>query len=79
MSFPFVPTVPLAVALWAAADPAEPLEPNVLVILSDDMGYSDLGCYGGEIRTPSLDTLPAGGLQFTQFVTVQPNSVVVFG
>jgi arylsulfatase len=67
MSFPFVSTVPLAVALWAAADPTEPLEPNVLVILSDDTGYSDLGCYGGEIRTPNLDTLPAGGLQITQF------------
>ena len=41
--------------------------PNVVVILSDDMGFSDLGCYGGEIHTPNLDKLAAGGLRFTQF------------
>ncbi len=41
--------------------------PNIVVILSDDMGYSDLGCYGGEIRTPNLDRLAGGGLRFTQF------------
>ncbi len=41
--------------------------PNIVVILVDDMGYSDLGCYGGEIRTPNLDRLAAGGVRFTQF------------
>lgn len=41
--------------------------PNIIVILSDDMGYSDLGCYGGEIRTPHLDKLAAGGLRFSAF------------
>ena len=41
--------------------------PNVLVVMVDDLGYSDLGCYGGEIDTPHLDALAAGGLQFTQF------------
>ncbi|NNJ27385.1 sulfatase-like hydrolase/transferase [Alienimonas chondri] len=41
--------------------------PNVVVILVDDMGYSDIGCYGGEIETPNLDALAAGGLRFTQF------------
>src|ERR671919_26580 len=41
--------------------------PNVVVILTDDMGYSDLGCYGGEIATPNLDRLATGGLRFTQF------------
>src|SRR6266581_8264521 len=41
--------------------------PNVVVILSDDMGFSDLGCYGGEIATPNLDRLAAEGLRFTQF------------
>ena len=41
--------------------------PNVLFILADDLGYSDLGCYGGEIATPNLDALARGGLRFTQF------------
>jgi arylsulfatase A-like enzyme len=41
--------------------------PNIIVIMSDDMGISDLGCYGGEIETPNLDRLAAGGLRFTQF------------
>lgn len=41
--------------------------PNVLLILADDMGFSDLGCYGGEIQTPHLDGLAANGLRFTQF------------
>ena len=41
--------------------------PNILVILSDDMGFSDLGCYGGEIQTPQLDSLAANGVRFTQF------------
>ena len=41
--------------------------PNIIVILSDDMGYSDIGCYGGEINTPNLDELASKGLRFTQF------------
>ncbi|MBI5775175.1 MAG: sulfatase-like hydrolase/transferase, partial [Verrucomicrobia bacterium] len=41
--------------------------PNIILIMSDDMGYSDLGCYGGEIQTPNLDALAVGGLRFTQF------------
>jgi arylsulfatase A-like enzyme len=46
---------------------AAPAKPNILLILADDMGFSDVGCYGGEIRTPNLDQLAAGGLRFTQF------------
>ena len=42
-------------------------KPNFLVILVDDMGYSDLGCYGGEIDTPNLDGLAENGLRFSQF------------
>ena len=42
-------------------------KPNIILIMSDDMGYSDLGCYGGEINTPNLDYLAKNGLQFTQF------------
>ena len=41
--------------------------PNIVVILADDLGYSDIGSYGGEIRTPNLDRLAADGLRFTQF------------
>lgn len=41
--------------------------PNIMIILSDDMGFSDLGCYGGEIQTPNLDRLAANGIRFTQF------------
>ncbi|MEO2000358.1 MAG: sulfatase-like hydrolase/transferase, partial [Pirellulales bacterium] len=40
--------------------------PNVVVILADDMGFSDLGCYGSEIETPHFDRLAHGGLRFTQ-------------
>src|SRR5688572_21863957 len=52
-----------AVLLLASTAPAaDPPRPNIIVILSDDMGFSDLGCYGGEIHTPNLDALAAGGL-----------------
>lgn len=42
-------------------------KPNILVILTDDLGYSDIGCYGSEIETPNLDRLAAHGLRFSQF------------
>jgi arylsulfatase len=42
-------------------------KPNIVFILADDLGYSDLGCYGGEIATPHLDALAKGGLRFTEF------------
>ncbi len=54
------------VALTACFLPAAE-RPNVIIIMSDDMGFSDLGCYGGEINTPTLDRLAANGLRFTQF------------
>ena len=41
--------------------------PNILLIMADDLGYSDLGCYGGEIETPNLDQLASDGLRFTRF------------
>lgn len=41
--------------------------PNIVLVMSDDMGWSDLGCYGGEIQTPHLDALAANGIRFTQF------------
>lgn len=49
----------------SAAD--KPARPNIIVIMADDLGYSDLGCYGSEIATPHLDRMAAGGLQMTQF------------
>lgn len=42
-------------------------QPNIVLILADDLGWSDIGCYGGEIPTPHLDALAKGGLRFTQF------------
>src|SRR5262245_29228813 len=63
-------TFPLAIVLAAfllasAAFSAE--RPNVVIFLADDLGFSDLGCYGGEIQTPTLDGLAKNGLKFTQF------------
>ncbi len=57
----FFAIAPLAAAL------AEPPRPNIVLIMSDDMGFSALVCYGGQIATPTLDRLAAGGLRFTQF------------
>jgi arylsulfatase len=62
----------LASPLSGAAPEAPPQlppadKPNIIVILVDDMGFSDIGCYGSEISTPNLDSLAAGGLRFTQF------------
>ncbi|MBN1491089.1 MAG: arylsulfatase [Phycisphaerae bacterium] len=52
----------------ASKSPAsESPRPNIVLIMSDDMGYSDIGCFGGEISTPTLDRLGAGGLRFAQF------------
>ena len=42
-------------------------KPNILLILNDDMGFSDIACYGGEIDTPNLDRLAHGGLRYSQF------------
>jgi arylsulfatase len=56
--------------LACAAPPVAPApapRPNVLLILADDLGWSDLGCYGSEIQTPNLDALAGEGLRFTQF------------
>jgi len=60
-----------ALTLGGLAQPASPTDrrrnkPNILVIVADDMGYSDAGCYGGEIQTPHLDRLAANGLRFSQ-------------
>ena len=62
------PILLTALGAAACAAPAAAREqPNILVILADDMGYSDIGCYGGLIHTPNLDSLAAHGLRYTQF------------
>lgn len=48
-------------------DKQQNTKPNIILIMSDDMGYSDIGAYGGEINTPNLDQLASNGLRFTQF------------
>jgi arylsulfatase A-like enzyme len=57
----------LALGLLLTAPSTAQQPPNIIVILTDDMGFSDLGCYGGEIETPVLDKLAANGLRFSQF------------
>ena len=59
----FLPAALLALALSNQA--AE--RPNIVLIMADDLGFSDLGCYGAEIRTPNLDQLARNGLRFSQF------------
>ncbi|WP_447756691.1 arylsulfatase [Sphingopyxis fribergensis] len=62
---------PLLLALVAIASPAQAKErrPNLLVIVADDLGYSDLGAFGGEIATPNLDTLALAGIRLAGFHT----------
>ena len=57
----------LLTMLASADDASQSSRPNIVLIMSDDMGFSDIGCYGGEINTPNLDRLADGGLRFTQF------------
>ncbi len=68
----FVKAAGLGAALAApaclkAAGRSSNRKPNIVLIMADDMGYSDVGCYGGEINTPNLNRLAAGGVRFTQF------------
>jgi arylsulfatase len=68
MKLPLLLAAALGVFIPAApAAPASPPRPNIVVILVDDMGWSDIGCYGGEIPTPHLDALARNGVRFTQF------------
>jgi arylsulfatase len=61
----FAASLPLARPTVTQA--AAPPKPNIIVILVDDMGFSDIGCYGSEVPTPNLDSLAADGVRFTQF------------
>jgi arylsulfatase A-like enzyme len=55
--------------IQAASTARSPARPNIVLILADDLGFSDLGCFGSEISTPNLDRLGASGMRFTQFYT----------
>lgn len=55
------------VALSTGVYHAQAKQPNIVVILADDMGYSDIGCYGGEIETPNIDRLARNGIRYKQF------------
>ena len=50
-----------------------PKQPNVLILLADDMGYTDLSCYGGKAKSPNLDRLAENGIKFTNFYAPAPN------
>ncbi len=63
----FLTTCILLNLSWAKPKNRVEKKPNVLVILTDDMGYSDIGCFGSEIKTPNIDRLAANGLRFTHF------------
>src|SRR4051794_7565745 len=62
----FLSTLVLSILAAAAAVGAE-ARPNIVVIMADDMGFSDIGCYGSEIATPNIDRLAAEGMRFAQF------------
>ena len=51
----------------SAKDKEASKRPNFLVIVADDLGFSDLSCFGGEIRTPNIDKLASNGIRFTDF------------
>src|SRR5438309_2010435 len=53
--------------VWSASRVPPDQAPNVVIVLCDDLGYSDLGCYGSEIATPNLDRLAAEGVRYTNF------------
>ena len=69
-NFPFLLLLFFISSCWDQQKPKE--RPNILLIVADDMGYSDVGAYGGEISTPNIDGLAQAGLLFTQF-HVAPN------
>jgi len=68
----FLKTIGVGVGTLAVAHPMvsnaqTTKSPNIVLIMADDMGYSDISCYGGEIQTPNLDKLASNGIRFTQF------------
>jgi arylsulfatase A-like enzyme len=64
MKYIFITSLLLVSSLFSQQKESRP---NIILIMADDLGYSDLGCYGGDINTPNIDALAADGLRFTQF------------
>ena len=64
-AIPGYSAIGLALAACTSTGPVQ--KPNIILIMADDMGYSDIGCFGSEIKTPSLDRLASQGIRFTQF------------
>ncbi len=68
---PAITVIGISSAIAGGCAPEEldkgPHRPNIILIMADDLGYSDLGCYGGEIPTPNIDRLAENGVRFTQF------------
>lgn len=66
-------TIGLVIIMPAAGQTAEPQKPNIVLIVADDMGYADAGCYGArDLRTPHIDSLAKDGTRFTNFCVAQP-------
>ncbi|MBL8231626.1 MAG: sulfatase [Bryobacterales bacterium] len=68
----FVAQATLGLASTGLAANAAARKPNVILIYADDLGYGDLGCYGGKLRTPNLDRMASEGMRFTNFLSANP-------
>lgn len=62
----------LAMLAHASSGSAAPRKLNVIMIYADDLGYGDLGCYGGKLKTPNLDRMASEGIRFTNFLSANP-------
>jgi arylsulfatase A-like enzyme len=64
--------IQLFLPFWSVTADAAPSKPNIVVVLIDDMGWSDLSCYGGKARTPAIDRMAKEGIRFTNFYSNAP-------
>ncbi len=67
----------VTVAFGQTSKQTEGKRPNIVIILADDMGYSDMGMFGSEIKTPNLDALATNGVRFTQYYTQAIRSAIL--
>ena len=54
-------------SIYVAPSLSAQTQPNVVILLADDLGYKDVGCYGGPVKTPAIDQLAKNGVRFTDF------------